>query len=235
MAALPLRGSSGGGFVRGLIVTVTLILALGVVAPGVAQQVELALTPLPSPGTPLAATPIGSPVQAANGVGARLVGQQAAAQATIAAFAAREAAQATRIAALEAALAQVQVTATALVQVAANTVLDPTRQSVTIQTDLGGMLNGNAQAVADARTALISELSRFPFGCRAGFMLIGGNAPTVEEGIALAESIETLLRQFWPDIFSAATAAERFALPNEQPFGQVNIDIFFYTGCQPIE
>ena len=222
------------------IAAAALVLALIVVAQGVAQPVDLVLTPLPpvaSPGvaaTPLpAATPQGRQADDPGSVGSRLLGQQSAAQATIAAYATREAAQATRIAVLEAALAEVQVTATALVMVAANTVLDPTRQSITLQTDLDGMLSGDPQAVAAARTELTGLLSRYPPGCRAGFMLVSGNAPSIEEGIDLAQRVESLLREGWPIIFTEATGAEIFALPNQPPFGQVSIDIFFYAGCQP--
>src|SRR5215207_1945922 len=137
---------------RGSVAAVTVVLTLSLVVPSVAQPIDLVLTPLVPAATPRsAATPVKGQVGDPGGVSSRLLGQQGAAQATIAAYATREAAQATRIADLEAALAEVQVTATALVVVAANTVLDPTRQSLTVQTDLEGMLSGNPEAVADAR------------------------------------------------------------------------------------
>jgi hypothetical protein len=96
------------------------------------------------------------------------------------------------------------------------------------------MLRGDDQAVAETQATLTSLLARYPPGCRAGFMLISGNAPSVEEGVALAQRVETLLREMWPTIFTEATGAELFALPNQPPFGQVGIDIFFYAGCQPV-
>lgn len=228
------------------VAVVIVVLTLSLVVPSVAQPIEVVLTPLVPGGTPRpAATPrsVATPASAtqrareaddAGGVGSRLLGQQTAAQATIAAYATREAAQATRIASLEAALAEVQVTATALVLVAANTVLDPTRQSITVQTDLEGMLRGDAGALAEARTALTSQLERYPPGCRAGFMLISGNASSVADGVALAQRIESLLREVAPAIVTETTGAELFALPNQPPFGQVGIDIFFYAGCQPV-
>jgi hypothetical protein len=223
------------------VAVVTVVLTLSLLAPIVAQPIEVVLTPLVPGGTPppaatprSAATPFERQAGNPGGVGSRLLGQQAAAQATIAAYASREAAQATRIADLEAALAEVQVTATVLVQVAANTVLDPTRQSLTLQTDLEGMLDGDADAVAGTQTVLTELLARYPPGCRAGFMLISGNAPSVEDGVALAQRVESLLREVAPAIFTEATAAERFALPNQPPFGQVGNDIFFYAGCQPV-
>jgi hypothetical protein len=234
---------------RGGIGATTVLLTLSLLVPGRAQPVDLVLTPLPPAATPgaaatprVAATPIGRQANPPGGVSSRLLGQQAAAQATIAVYATREAAyavrdatQATRIATLEAAVAEAQVTATALVLVAANTVLDPTRQSLVLQTDLAGMLGGEADAVAAAQSELAALLARYPPGCRAGFMLISGNAPSIEEGVALAQRVEMLLREEAPAIVTEATAAELFALPNQPPFGQVGIDIFFYAGCQPTE
>lgn len=230
----------------GLVVTLVVALRLGLSV--VAQPIEVVLTPLVPGATPpaatpqAAATPLAGHADGSGGVGSRLLGQQAAAQATIAAYATREAAyavreaaQATRIATLEAAVAEAQVTATALVLVAANTVLDPTRQSLTLQTDLEGMLGGQADAVAAAQAELAELLARYPPGCRAGFMLISGNAPSIEEGVALAQRVELLLREQAPAMVTEATAAELFALPNQPPFGQVGIDIFFYAGCQPTD
>ena len=243
-----------GALMRRSVAVVTVVLTLSLAAPIVAQPIEVVLTPLvpsgtpnssaatpPSAATPTSATSIAREADDSGGIGSRLLGQQAAAEATIAAYvtretvaATREAAQATRIASLEAALAQVQVTATALVQVAANTVLDPTRHSLTLRTDLEGMLGGDPGALAETQTALTELLARYPRGCRAGFMLISGNAPSVEDGVALAQRVETLLREGWPAFFTETTGAELFALPNQPPVGQVGIDIFFYAGCQPI-
>jgi hypothetical protein len=59
-------------------------------------------------------------------------------------------------------------------------------------------------------------------------------APSIEEGVNVARTVDALLRQYWPDIFTAATGTELFALPNESPLGKVTVDKFFYSGCQPI-
>jgi hypothetical protein len=227
-----------GEVMRWGLAAITALLTLSLVLASGAQPVEVVLTPLVPGGTPpgaataAPATPLAREADDPGGVSSRLLGQQAAAQATIAAFATHESDQATRIAGLEAALAEVQVTATALVQVAANTVLDPTRQSLTLQTDLAGMLDGDADAMDATRADLGRLLARYPPGCRAGFMLISGNAPSVEDGVALARRVESLLRELAPAIFTETTGAELFALPNQAPFGQVGIDIFFYAGCQ---
>jgi hypothetical protein len=96
------------------------------------------------------------------------------------------------------------------------------------------MLANDEDALADARSKLSTQLSRYPVGCRAGFTLISGKAPEIEQGVDLAERVDELLREFWPDIFTETTGVEHFALPNTQPFGEASIDIFFYSGCQPI-
>jgi hypothetical protein len=77
-------------------------------------------------------------------------------------------------------------------------------------------------------------LSRYPIGCRAGFALISGKAPSIEQGIDLAQRTEELLREARPDVFTDTTGVEHFALPNAQPFGEVSIDIFLYSGCEII-
>jgi hypothetical protein len=182
--------------------------------------------------TPVSGTPVARRA-GRGGIASRVGAQQAAAQATITVYATRVAAQATQIADLQASLGDAQVTATALAVVAANTVLDPTRQTITVQTDLEGMLADDEEALTQARFALSMELARFPAGCRAGFMLISGKAPTIEEGVDLARRTNDLLRADWPEIFDAQTGVEVFALPNEPPAGEVSIDIFFYSGCLP--
>ena len=207
----------------------------GVVHAQADADTTLAGTPVASPAghaTPLAGTPVSNRA-ARGGVASRVGGQQAAAQATITAYATLVAAQDTHIADLQGEIADAQVTATALAVVAANTVLDPTPQAVTVQTDLEGMLYQDEEALTQAHFALSMELSRFPAGCRAGFMLISGKAPTIEEGVDLARRTNDLLRADWPDIFDAQTGVEVFALPNETPVGEVSIDIFFYSGCRP--
>jgi hypothetical protein len=142
-------------------------------------------------------------------------------------------ARATELAALQAQQANAQVTATALAVVAANSVLDPNRRTHIIQTDLQGMIDGDEEALQAARQTLGEQLAAYPGNCRAGFVLISGNAPTIEEGIDLARRVEALLREGWPQIFTDTTGFEVFALPNEPPQGLATIDIFFYSGCLP--
>jgi hypothetical protein len=150
-----------------------------------------------------------------------------AAEATIAA-------QATTIAQLQTQRTSAQVTATALAVVAANSVLDPNQQNLTIQTDLDSLLDDDEDALQQVRQALNTTLSRYPPGCRAGFALISGNAPDIDDGIRVAQRIEGLLREVRPDIFTDDTGFEHFAQPGVEPFGEVTISTFYYSGCEPI-
>jgi len=144
------------------------------------------------------------------------------------------AAQATTIAQLQAQQTDAQVTATALAVVAANSVLDPNQQNITIQTDLNEMLDGDGDALQQVRQTLNTTLSRYPPGCRAGFALISGNAPDIDDGIRVAQQMEDLLREVRPDIFTEDTGFENFAQPGVEPYGEVTISTFYYSGCEPI-
>jgi hypothetical protein len=95
-------------------------------------------------------------------------------------------------------------------------------------------LANDEEALNDVRTDLSTQLSRYPMGCRAGFVLISGKAPQIEEGVELARRVDALLGEVRSDVFTDDTGVEHFALPNEPPFGEVTMDIFFYSGCQPI-
>src|SRR4051794_19394972 len=95
-------------------------------------------TPLAADGhgvTPVSGTPVAQRA-GRGGIASRVGAQQSAAQATITAYATVVAVRATQIADLQASLGDAQVTATALAVAAANTVLDPTPQTVTVPTDL---------------------------------------------------------------------------------------------------
>ncbi|MFT4040317.1 MAG: hypothetical protein QM692_19210 [Thermomicrobiales bacterium] len=182
-------------------------------------------TPSPSAG----ATPDATlPTVMDNSTGPSLSSTpQTAAEATVVA-------QATLIAQLQTQQADAQVTATAQAVVAANSVLSPQSQNVTVRTDLSRMLAGNDDALQDARQSLSTVLSRYPTGCRAGFALISGSAPDIDQGIQLAQRIESLLGEVRPDIFTADTGYEQFAQPGVTPFGLASVTVFFYSGCVPI-
>ena len=63
---------------------------------------------------------------------------------------------------------------------------------------------------------------------------VSGNAPDIDQGIQLARQVESLLREVRPDIFTDDTGFEHFAQPGVEPFGEVTISVFYYSGCEPI-
>jgi hypothetical protein len=65
-------------------------------------------------------------------------------------------------------------------------------------------------------------------------VLISGKAPSIEQGVELARRIDELLRDVRGDVFTETTGVELFALPNTEPSGEASMDIFFYSGCEPI-
>ena len=50
----------------------------------------------------------------------------------------------------------------------------------------------------------------------------------------MARQVESLLREVRPDIFTDDTGFEHFAQPGVEPFGEVTISVFYYSGCEPI-
>ena len=166
---------------------------------------------------------------------------QAAGQLTSADLATAEAegtSVAATIEALNAMNLNLQAEATALAQVALSGSLNPSAVTETIQVDLQGMLNGDEDAMNDARTKLQSVMAKYPAPeCRAGFVLISGAAPTLGDGVNLAQRIEEILWAEYPTVFEdEKTGRQRFWTPSEggPPDGTVEIDIFFYNGCSPV-
>ena len=141
------------------------------------------------------------------------------------------------IEALNAINLDLQVNATALAQAALNGSLNPTSASERISVDLKGMLNGDEEAMADARTKLRELMAKYPTPeCRAGFVLISGYAPELKTGVDLAQRIQAILWADNPDVFDdERTGIQRFWSPSsgENPDGTVEIEIFFYNGCSP--
>ena len=134
------------------------------------------------------------------------------------------------VAALTAQQAAAQQTATALAAEAAANALDPRSVTEAVEVDLDGLLRGDEEAVAAARRALARVLDPYRGQCRAGFVLISGHGDDITEGIGLAHAIETLLTEEFADIFGDA-GSETFALPGVPPRGQVELQIFLFSGC----
>lgn len=110
--------------------------------------------------------------------------------------------------------------------------LDPAPRIVTLQTDLLGVVAGEEDALAAARAEVRRLAAGFGPGCRAGFVLITGNARDIADGVVLAQTVGDLLREEAPALFGDAPA-ESIAQPGVQPFGEVELRIFLSQGCPP--
>lgn len=114
--------------------------------------------------------------------------------------------------------------------------LNPNFVPVTVLVDLNGINGGDA----DARTEAVQELQTAlePYlttaGCRAGFVLTSSRAQDVGTGVALSENINEILQQEFPEVFGE-TAFEAIALTNPDPAGEVQLQIFFFRGCQAVQ
>lgn len=121
--------------------------------------------------------------------------------------------------------------------------LNPNAVSQTIQVDLDGVTSGDEEALAEARSELESVLGPYMQGdaCRIGFVNISSRAPDIGQGIQLSDSIADLIESEFPQLLpepaeegeSPQLASESIALPNTSPSGEVELQLFLSTGCEP--
>lgn len=118
--------------------------------------------------------------------------------------------------------------------------LNPNAITQTIQVDLNGVLNGDEDALAEARNALDSVLAPYLQGqsCRIGFVNISSRAPDIGQGIQLSDRIAELIEDEFPQLIpqpadggSPQIASESIALPNTTPTGEVELQLFLSSGC----
>lgn len=126
-------------------------------------------------------------------------------------------------------------------QVQLNT-LNPNALSETIQVDLNGVVSGNDEALDDARGELEDALAPYlqSESCRIGFVNISSRAPDIGQGIQLSDAIAQLIEDDFPQLLpepaegdQAQLASESIALPNTTPSGEVELQLFLSSGCEP--
>jgi hypothetical protein len=120
--------------------------------------------------------------------------------------------------------------------------LNPNAVTETIQVDLNGVLNGDEDALEDARNELDSVLGSYMRGqsCRVGFVNISSRAPDIGQGIQLSERIADLIEEEFSQLLPEPAdggdpqlASESIALPNTTPTGEVELQLFLSSGCEP--
>lgn len=120
--------------------------------------------------------------------------------------------------------------------------LDPNAVPQTIQVDLPGVLQGDDDALDDAREELHRVLDPYANAgtCRIGFVLISSRAPELGQGVQLSDAIAVLIPEEFPDLLPQSAdgtaptlASESIALPGTTPTGEVQLLLFLSAGCEP--
>src|SRR5690606_35938265 len=118
----------------------------------------------------------------------------------------------------------------------------PTSVQETIQVDLNGVLSGDQDAIDDANEELDRVLGKYEQGdsCRIGFVNISSRSAELGQGVQLSDRIGALIEERYPNLLPEPTddsapqlASESIALPNTQPVGEVQLQLFLSSGCQP--
>lgn len=128
-------------------------------------------------------------------------------------------------------------------QVQLNT-LNPNALTETIQVDLNGVLQGDNDALDDARQALENVLEPYleAESCRIGFVLVSSGAPEIGQGVQLSDRIALMIEEEFPELLpepaegsDRVLASESIALIGSTPNGEVQLLLFMSAGCQPAE
>ncbi|MGC4106386.1 MAG: hypothetical protein QM753_08530 [Thermomicrobiales bacterium] len=126
-------------------------------------------------------------------------------------------------------------------QVAAQS-LNPNSVQETITVDLNGVVSGNQQAVSSARQQLDQVFQKYTNGstCQIGFALISSRASDIGSGIQLSDAIAALISDEFPQLLpvnadgsQGRLISESIALPGTTPVGEVQLQLFFNSGCSP--
>lgn len=120
--------------------------------------------------------------------------------------------------------------------------LDPNAVPQTIQVDLNGVIQGDGDALDEARDELHRVLDPYADSatCRIGFVLISSRAPELGQGVQLSDAMAVLIEDEFPGLLPRTAddteptlASESIALPNTTPSGEVQLLLFLSAGCQP--
>lgn len=120
--------------------------------------------------------------------------------------------------------------------------LNPASIQETIQVDLNGVLDGDDGAIDDAREELTTALAPYVQGqnCRIGFVNISSRSADLGPGVQLSGAIAGIIQEDFPELLPEPTdgsepqlASEAIALPGTSPEGEVTLQLFLSTGCQP--
>ncbi|MGB3328897.1 MAG: hypothetical protein WBA46_08080 [Thermomicrobiales bacterium] len=163
-------------------------------------------------------------------------------QSTLATSEAQSAQAAATVSAVQQDRANADATSEALAAQVAAQSLNPNSVQETITVNLGGVVSGNANDVADAQRQLDAVFQKYSSGktCQIGFVLISSRANDIGSGIQLSDAIAALITKEFPQLLpvnadgsQGKLISESIALPGTTPTGEVELQLFFNSGCTP--
>ena len=112
--------------------------------------------------------------------------------------------------------------------------LNPNYVQISVMANRELVVAGVDDAIEDLREELTDALQPYAdAGCRAGVVLTFGHAQQVNQAVQLSAVTNAQLRDLYPAVFEGS-AFENF-IDVTPPDGQVDIRIYFFTGCAPAE
>ena len=120
--------------------------------------------------------------------------------------------------------------------------LNPDAVTESIQVDLDGVPSGDEAALADPRDTLHTILDPYGQGqsCHIGFVNIASRAPDIQQGVEISARIGQMIEAEFPQLLpepptggQPQLASESIALPDTSPTGEVQLQLFLDSGCEP--
>jgi hypothetical protein len=139
-------------------------------------------------------------------------------------------------------IADAEASAAALEQQVQLNSLDSNSVDATIQVSLNGVIGGDGEAIDDAIDELNTAFEPYLNGqnCRIGFVLISSRSNELGQGVELSNAIAGLIEQEFTGLLpepadggAPELASESIALPGTEPVGEVQLQLFLSSGCQP--
>jgi predicted RNase H-like HicB family nuclease len=136
----------------------------------------------------------------------------------------------------------VRATSTALEQQVQLNSLSPSSVEVSIQVSLGGVVAGDGASIDEAIDELDSALGPYLDGqdCRIGFVLISSRSSGLGEALQLSNAIAALINDEFSELLpepadesTPQLTSVSVGLPGTEPVGEVLLQLFLSSGCQP--
>lgn len=120
--------------------------------------------------------------------------------------------------------------------------LNPESVVQTVQVDINGVIANDPDAVAEARAQLHQVLDPYVNGqnCRIGFVNISSRSSELGQGVQLSTAMAPIIEAEFPQLLpepadgsARRLASNPIAYPGTEPVGEVELQLFLSSGCQP--